>query len=171
MAKADIAIEFQGLKEFEHVLQNMDKALSRKVINSALMHAAKPMEQSAKAKVPKKTGTLARSIKARTSASRVDIPAVIVGPRYGGPKATDGWYAHFIEFGVKGIGKFKTMGGKDRKRRPQLRRRYRADIAPNPFMVPAIMQTKDEVRDRLSSSLARTLDVYVRRYGNKVKKL
>jgi HK97 gp10 family phage protein len=171
MGKADISIEFQGLQEFEHVLKNMPQALSRKVINSALIDAAKPMASRAKANVPKKSGTLSRSIKARTAPTRIDVPAVVVGPRYGGPKNQDGWYAHFIEFGVKGIGKFKTGGGKDRKRRQPLRRRYRADIAPRPFMVPAIEQTKDEVRNRLSSSLAKALDNYVKRYNNKIKKI
>lgn len=62
--------EIQGMKELDEALKELPKATSRNVIKRAFASAIAPMEQSAKAMAPRRTGSLAGSISFGTRLSR-----------------------------------------------------------------------------------------------------
>lgn len=95
--------------------------------------------------------TLEKSIGVFSSKSR-NIPAVWIGPRTGKKSKYDAWFAHFIEFGVSGVGRFK--GG---------RKRYRADMPARPFMRPSY----DEVKERMTQSIADSFTVVLTKFIKK----
>jgi HK97 gp10 family phage protein len=70
----------------------------------------------------------------------------------------DPWYAHFVEFGVSGVGRFKKAG----------RVRYRADQPARPFMRPAFDETKHLVLENIKESFRIALDNFLKRRGAKI---
>jgi HK97 gp10 family phage protein len=67
------------------------------------------------------------------------------------------WFAHFIEFGTSGIGRFKKKG----------RTRYREDQPARPFMRPAFEETKEEMMENFKTSVWESITKYL---NKKLKK-
>lgn len=133
-------IKLEGLAAIEFALENTPKQLHRNVWRKILRRAARPVIEASRRRVMAYSSTVARSITINKWNS--DNMGVLVGPKRS--KKRDPWYAHFVEFGVSGIGRFKKKG----------KVRYRPDQPARPFMRPAFDETKDVVQDVISTDVA-----------------
>jgi HK97 gp10 family phage protein len=101
--------EVKGLRELRRDLKRLPKLIRNRVLHSALRAAAKPIVDSARARVPVKSGLIRRSIvvrktkkQYRTSRAQVSI-GVEKGRRTKGSKKvdfSDPFYWRFVEFGT-----------------------------------------------------------------------
>jgi len=146
------SIELDGLEEVMKRLDGLEQKVSRKLAYQALRKASKILINAARQKVMQYSKTIGKSITVNyKSRQRVLIS---VGPKK--TKARDPWYAHFIEFGVSGIGRFKGKG----------RRRYRADQPARPYMRPAFDETQKQIIDDFGKSVMEVIDKHVEKTSN-----
>ena len=112
--------------------------IERRGMKDALMAAAKPIVKETKARTPKRTGALRRSIskKGRTIPAQ-QTAEVKIGPRsgYRDGKIYPARYAHLVEFGHRQV--VNTATGK----------KNIGFVPPKPFMRPAYESKKDEARE------------------------
>jgi HK97 gp10 family phage protein len=87
----------EGADELERRLRELPVKLEKKILRAACRAAAKVIQQEVEARVPRKTGALAESIRVSTSfsASKGEVRAKVVA---GGKQA---FYATFVEKGTK----------------------------------------------------------------------
>ena len=153
------AIKIEGADELEKFLQTFPEKVERKLLRQALSSGGTVIKTAAKARAPRKSGTLRKAIAVRRVPRRL---AVEVYVRAGRSEKNDGWYAHIIERGAKAhtIVPYKNRkkvladGGKvfgKRVRHPGVRAR--------PFMAPAInaaaRQAVEKIGERLSVLIER----------------
>lgn len=106
-------VEIRGLRELSDALKALPKKLERRVLNAALMTGAREIEREAKLRVPVRTGTIRRNIRARPGRPDAGHNAtVIVGVRRlsgrqiarlkaRGKTADDPFAWRFLEFGTQ----------------------------------------------------------------------
>ncbi len=86
--------KLEGVKELDRVLASLPKAAGKQQLKAFLRKAAKPVVKDARARAPKDSGAMAKSIKARTM-TRTRVPAAIsIGPDQ------EHWYGLFQERGT-----------------------------------------------------------------------
>ena len=98
MAKREF-VKVRGLREMDKALaelSNRDRPAARRVARKSIRAGLKPVERTAKAKAPKRTGRLRKSI-AIQMLKRGRHQVGVVGPRTKGKLAAP--YAHLPEFG------------------------------------------------------------------------
>lgn len=170
-------IKIDGFAELEKTLGELsDPKFAKAMVKSALRRAAKPLIKSARDKVMGYSQTVGKSITVNYQSK--DGATIGIGPKrkadrvaYSDADASwliagsgrDPWFAHFIEFGVSGVGRFKTAKGKGSSKR-----RYRSDQPARPFMRPAFDETKEEVMSNFGSSIMESLEKYEAKTGKHV---
>jgi len=140
------SIELQGYEEVMKRLSGLEYKVNRRLAFQALRKASRILIVAARQKIQSYSKTVAKSI-AINYQSRHQV-LVSVGPKK--TKTRDPWYAHFIEFGVSGIGRFKGKG----------KQRYRADQPARPFMRPAYDETHQQIIDDFGKSVMEVIDKY-----------
>jgi len=181
------SIQLDGFKELEKVLEGLSsKAAAKGMVKSGLRRAAKPLIKAARDKVMSYSPTVGKSITVNYQSR--DGATIGIGPKSKRGQTIaviedssfvinvkDPWYAHFIEFGVSGIGRFKGtrsywLGkrGDVRSAKPQQRRRYRPDQPARPFMRPAFDETKEEMIKNFEKSIWESIEKYVDKHGTNV---
>ena len=86
--------KLEGVKELDRVLASLPKAAGKQQLKAFLRKAAKPVVKDARARAPKDSGAMAKSIKARTM-TRTNVPAAIsIGPD------AEHWYGVLRERGT-----------------------------------------------------------------------
>lgn len=87
----------EGAKELDKVLASLPQAAAKQQLKAALRIAGKPVVKAARAKAPKDTGAMAKSIKLRVM-TRTRVPAAVsIGPD------SDHYYGMFLERGTSKI--------------------------------------------------------------------
>lgn len=120
MAKKNL--QFRGFEELAQVFDALPGRLGAKTVQGILRKAVKPIVEEAKAKVPKRTGNLKKSIGTIAGRGQGKGTQVYAGPRRGGPYK--GYAGHLIEYGT-GPRKQASTG------------RNTGSVAAQPFMRPA----------------------------------
>jgi len=171
-------IKLEGEAELQKLLTGLGEEVNNKsVIKSALRRAAKPLIHAARKNVEGTSVTVAKSIDVNYTNREGDtigvgpIRKLKKNPITGGKIILrDPWYAHFIEWGVSGVGRFKGTRsswtgkrGDVRSARPEQRRRYRADQPARPFMRPAYAQTAHLIAEDFGKAMKEALDKYIER--------
>lgn len=144
-----------GMKELDNMLRQMTPELNNRILGAANAESAKPLIKEAKSLVPKKTGTLEKSIGAIKVSKRkaTEIGMVKVGPRRGGRYR--GYHGHLVEFGT---GPRKPGGWYAGFRNP------RSTVMPaHPFMRPAFERTKTQIISTQKQSVAVKLNAFMKR--------
>lgn len=174
-------VKLQGVDELYQLLGGLaDEAVSKKVVRSALRRSVRPVIMSARSKVINYSKTVGKSITINYTSR--DGRTIGVGPKKSGRAIDlgggeydlsgirDPWFAHYIEFGTSGIGRFKTPDPKRKKRSrfSQTFRRYRADQPARPFLRPAFEETKQQVTDEFGQNLFKSIDNYIKRVSKHV---
>lgn len=160
--------EITGVDKADKLLKSLDYSVSTKIVGQGIKEAAKPFISDAKTKVPKKTGKLADSIRAKILRDNNKNIAVGVAPY---SKKGKGFHytARFIEFGVSGIAKkakmfrkaLKTKEGKFIKLGSG--KRYRKDQPARPFMRPAFYSNRERINENIKRHILRVLAVKIKK--------
>jgi len=146
-----------GGKELEEVLKKLPEKVNKRILNSAARLAAKPLIKSARRKVPKRTRNLEKSIGTRIKGRTGNQSVAMIGPQTGKRRRYDGWYAHFVEFGVSGISRKK-------------KKRYRVDVAAKPFMRPAYDETKGEMQKEYGNYVGKVTQKFLEKEAEKMNR-
>jgi HK97 gp10 family phage protein len=171
------SIRLDGFKELEKTLEGLSgKTFAKGIVKSGLRRAAKPLIRSARNKVMGYSKTIGKSIMINYQSR--DGATIAIGPKRknGQIIAMDGdmafiaggrdpWFAHYVEFGVSGIGKFRK---KRNAKGISGTRRYRADQPARPFMRPAFEETKEEMMQNFEKSIWESIEKYVAKHGANV---
>lgn len=145
----DVSIKVTGVKEIDKVLKGLPLQLNNKILQSAHFQAVKPLIEKAKLLAPEgPTGNLVDSIGAVRQPLRkaTALGEVNVGPRRGRYK---GHHAHLIEYGTRPR---RNKAGANRGR-----------VKADPFMEPAVEQTKDKVLSLVNVSIGKVLNSFMKR--------
>jgi hypothetical protein len=121
-------IRIEGLKEFQRALRDMDKALPKQ-IRLILNDATALVIDTARPRMPSKTGRARGSLKARSSQREARVAL-------GGTRAP---YTPWLDFGGEG----KVKG------RPPAR----PFIKKGRYLYPALESRRDEITERMSEGL------------------
>jgi len=170
-------IRLDGIKELEKVLEGLSsKPYAKSIIKSGLRKASKPLIKSARSKVMAYSKTVGQSITINYQSR--DGATIGIGPKRKNGKviaiegdtafvvgAKDPWFAHYIEFGVSGIGRFRKKKG---AKAFSGTRRYRADQPARPFMRPAFDETKEEIMQNFEKSIWETIEKFVEKHTGNV---
>lgn len=179
-----MAVQIRGNQEAIRMMRELADNDQKKVIIRVQRKAARPVIRTAKAIVGTNSQTVARSIKAflPRGARKRENPILFVGPKRSRNRDADPWYAHIIEGGAKGVGRFSASGSYGARsvkaadsendifrmmnRNRSGLERYRRDQPPMPFMEPAVNQNIDRVRQIMIDEM---LD-HVNKEVNRLKK-
>jgi len=156
-------LQLIGDKELRKILEKLPEKVDVRLLNAAGRRAAKPLVRSARRKAPSKTGNLRKSIGTRARRAENGVSTIVIGPRTGKRQKFDGWYAHFVEFGTRGIVRYNT---KHRKKG----QRYKPDNKAKPFMRPAYDQEKANMMKEYEKEVAFVTQKYLDKQAAKMKK-
>jgi len=136
-------VNLTGGKNLDKLLDALPVQLERRIVGGALNASAKPIIKSAKGKIHKFTGNLAKSlgsvnVKTGEGAKASEVK-VRIGARRGGK--FKGFHAHLLEFGTKERIVKKT--GKRVGRGPK-----------KPFLGPALREQANKQRKILTREIA-----------------
>jgi HK97 gp10 family phage protein len=144
-------VKFEGFKDIEKILDALPKALGPKVVRESLRKGVKPYIMQARSNAPKDKGDLGKSIGVINSKNK-DRSGIIVGPRRGKGKTSDGWHAHLVEYGVS-----PRIVKKPTKKHYQ-KGTVLGAMPDKPFLRPAWDATNGLVRAGIARSLREVLD-------------
>lgn len=168
------SIQLDGFKELEKVLEGLSsKSYAKSIVKAGLRKASKPLIKSARNKVMSYSPTVGKSITINYQSR--DGATIGIGPKKKNGQVImldsetafvvgtkDPWFAHYIEFGVSGIGRFRR--NKNTKGLSGTRR-YRADQPARPFMRPAFDETKEEIQKTFAQSIWESIEKYANKHG------
>lgn len=97
------SIEVQNVDKVLNYLSLLDKRIQGKVLRKANREGAKVFLTEAKANVPRRTGTLKRSLKIKTPRAKSDRVSIMIGTGSGFSSNFGGstFYGAFVNFGTK----------------------------------------------------------------------
>tara|TARA_R100001509_G_C4815025_1_gene197750 strand:- start:357 stop:857 length:501 start_codon:yes stop_codon:yes gene_type:complete len=100
MARVEAKFDTRQATKIMKALEQMPFNLARRQVGKIMLKAFRPAFNTMRAKAPKKTGRLKKSISTTTFYSRASKSWVVrLGPRYKGPNRS--YTAHFAELGVR----------------------------------------------------------------------
>lgn len=107
--KSNIHFKLEGADKIKAMVKDLPAEVRNKVIRTAGIRAMKPLREAARQNIQKYAGRMKNTAKlASMIVSFADTTqkdgSVVTGPKRTGKNKF--WFAHFIEFGVKGIGRF-----------------------------------------------------------------
>ncbi len=165
-------MRLEGSSEAVELMKKLRDNDQKKVIVRVQRKAARPVVRAAKSNVSAHSNTVQRSVKAflpRGARNRAN-PILFVGPRRSNNPDADPWYAHIVEGGAKGKGRFAKGGsygarseGARAKKNEIFRfmnrsregiQKYRADQQPRPFMKPAVDQNMQKVQQIMITDMS-----------------
>jgi len=168
----NITFEIKDLKRVRRQMDALPDKLQRQTILPILRKSTRPLINTAKSKLlshGQNYSSLAKSIGNITAKSKNAI--IYVGPRVKGKWKYIGYYAAWVEYGVKGIK--KSRGGSAKKAKDKsyagyvagIKKggRYRKDQPARPFMRPAIDNQKSNIGGLLTKNFAKYLDKVIQR--------
>ncbi len=171
----DISVNVEGLEELEKTLLELGAEVGSKALRGALMDAAKPTMDTAKALAPVadephtgykgkiwQPGELRDAIKRK---SKVDHFGHAAEVEVGAIGNVAGWYAKFVEFGTaphylnRGAkrGTSRELSGNKYRRSASVRRMH-PGAKPQPFLRPAWNQTRDGTISRFQERLRKRIE-------------
>jgi len=130
----------QGFEEIDRRFRRLGHRKATSIMKRSLRAGGKLIVKSAKSKINRRSGTLARSIGQVTRKGKLGQVRVTIAARKGKSKRNDGWYAHFVEFGTEphGISRRDDLSSG----RPSVRMHPGARATP--FMRPALDETEND---------------------------
>jgi len=156
---ATMNVSLSGFKQLERKLNELPKRIRRKVLSQSLRAGAKIIQAEAKARVPKDTGELRRSIKVRVGKvkNRGDVKIIVITGA--GDFKGDQYYGAFVEYGyrrgkrsagVASLQKAKSSTKDSGKKAAIQAKLDKADdrqmVPARPFMRPAFDTKKNEAQ-------------------------
>ena len=135
-------VEVIGVKELEKVLEEFAPRIANNLMKATIHGIASEITKEAKRRVPKRTGTLRKSLKTKRRRGKPGQPVSDVIADSGKTAKNDGFYWRFVEYG--------TQSG----------------MAAQPFMRPA----KDKIFSNMPEILKRQFKDKLTKAVNREKK-
>lgn len=113
-----VKVELKGLQQAINSLQGLSRTVRNKILRKAITKAVQPITKDAKARAPRRTGALRKSIGYKVvTYKRNGTVTGVIGPRKGFARMLNGsridpvYYAHLVELGRKSVSvkKVKVM--------------------------------------------------------------
>lgn len=185
--KSTIGFEMTNFAENAALLRELPASVESRVMGDAVGQALKPMQADARARAPKDTGALKRSIAVKVKRyPNAGIVVGLVGPskdyfkngrrlkvgqnRRGADKPAN--YAHLIEYGhfrVAGRGATgKSLKGKTIRKSTANAKGW---VPARPFMRPAAVAQRDNVLNGLEAGVVKGLERETKRLASKMKRV
>jgi HK97 gp10 family phage protein len=151
LASASGSIRLVGAKELQAALDALEKKTVTKFSRTAVREGAKVVQRAAKAKAPKRSGKLRRSIRVRAKKNKKKGEVAFLVTSGAGDNVFKGetWYGAAVEFGHKvgkrpsGVrGAISKFLGDNRKQVP-----------PHPFLAPAFQAAADAAASAITAKL------------------
>jgi HK97 gp10 family phage protein len=93
-------VSIEGMEDLQETLKTVMPREAKNILRRTTFAVATTVRDKVKARAPKKTGALMKSIKAkRNKGTRTEMSASVVADRSGG-RTGRGFHAHFLEFGT-----------------------------------------------------------------------
>jgi hypothetical protein len=180
-------VEFRGIREWEFMMDNLHPKIKYNISRKVFRKAGLPLIRQEKANAASISNRLKKSIgyispktapNANTRTTLRGSLIIGIGPRVNtGKNETDGWFAHFYEYGAKGILKNKprntTSANPDFKFVGRIYKkgdRYRVDLPPKPFIRPAIDSTMGQVKAEIKDTIGKVIESEVRRWSRRIRR-
>lgn len=162
----EVNLKVEGYQQAKQILEQLPDTVQKRMFVVALRKAAKPLIQSAKEKIPKKTGMLARSIRAvRAKSYRRYETSLLILPVFSIYKKSEkenSFYARFVHFGTNERKTKKSvvtvMGGKYVNLGL-----YRGRVTPNPFLERAYNEKKQVMIDSFGDEMASAITQFAKK--------
>lgn len=140
-----MSVQVKGFKELERALKALPDRVRRKVMRAAMSAAGTPVLKAARAKAPKESGLLRKSLAKKTTINRKRASvATIIGPRksvvgtHKGKPRKPSRYAHLAEKG------FINEQGEH--------------VPPQPFLNPAMQEQQGAALNVLQTKLGEGIE-------------
>lgn len=152
--KMRASFDGQQASKIMRALERMPFNLARKEVGKIMQRAFRPAYNTMRAKAPKKTGALRKSIGTITFFSRASNSWVVrLGPRYKGKNKS--YTAHFAELGVRPktkrtTGNFTFFGKGGKIIRTQ---RITSGTRKQPFVRPTLQKYRDVLPFRVAKGV------------------
>ena len=150
-ARVKMRIESHAIKSLVEKLAGLDRKVARKALKAGINDGTKAVLWDAKARTPRRTGLLRKSLGRKVKSYRGGAVIVgVIGPRRGFRMVIDGKpvnpvkYAHLVEYGRREVVPKKKKVLADKVGKVIYGRKVRA-VAPRPFMRPAWESNKGRV--------------------------
>lgn len=185
--KSSIGFELTNFADTAALLRDLPASVESRVMGDAVGQALKPMQADARARAPKDTGALKRSISVKVKRyANKGIIIGLVGPskdyfkngkklkvgqsRRGADKPSN--YAHLVEYGhfrVAGNGVApKSLKGKTIRKNTAKAKGW---VPARPFMRPAAASQRDNVLNGLEAGVVKGLERETKRLASKMKRV
>ncbi len=172
-----LKIEVKGYQEAKAILDELPNNMQKSMLRSALRQSAKPMLQSARNKVPVRSGVLKKQLKIvghrDRGAPRTEV-AVAVKPVFSTSKrsgAINQYYGKFIHEGTKAVRtsrKGKVMAFKNEQGELIFTRSTKG-IKANPFLEKAYSESGSRTVQIFGDELAKSVTKFINKNFKPVK--
>ncbi len=170
-------IEVKGYREAKAILDELPNNMQKRMLSSALKGASKPMVASARSKVPVRSGTLRKMLKAVTyrdrNARRSEV-SVAVKPHFGTNKrkgTSNQYYFKFIHEGTKDprtSRKGKVMAFTN-SQGDKVFTRSTKGLKANPFLERAYSESSSRTIEIFGDELGKAVEKFVNKNFKAVK--
>ena len=162
----NVDLKIENYQQARQVLEQLPTVVQKRMFVTSLRKASAPIVKSARAKAPKKSGAMARSIRAvRAKYGRKHETALLILPVfevYKKSNVVNAYYGNMVHFGTVERKTKKpvvaTLGGKTVNLGI-----YRGRVAPRPFLLDAFNETRQRMIDGFGDTMAVELTKFARK--------
>lgn len=141
MPRAGARFKLEGDKQLQRLFKELPKRIIKKGLRAAMNAGATPVVKAAKARAPKQSGLLKKSMGKKVKTYPSGVVTAVIGPKrqtvgeYKGKKRVPGNYAHLVE-------------------------------KHEPFLEPAFESTKQQAEDIAADKLSESVVREAKKLGN-----
>lgn len=174
-----LKIKVEGYKEAKAILDELPNSMQKRMLRTALRSSSKPMLQSAKSKVPTKSGTLKKQLRTvsfrdrNAPKSEVDVAVKPVFNRTKKKGAINQYYGKFIHEGTadprtpRKKGKFLVFNNQQGEK---IFVKSVKGIKPTPFLEQAYSESSERTISIFGDELAKAVEKFVNRNFKRIIK-
>ena len=154
MAKIELGgvnIKIDGDEELMRKFKQLGRGLRPSIIEGCLFAGANIIRNEARARAPRRSGTLKREIISKKMPMRFGIPEVAVSWRVGRASRTTAFYGAMVEKGTKE--RVRKDGGRTGRAREQA------------FLIPAFDEKRDQAYRAIKEKMSDAVRTKVKRLG------
>lgn len=172
-----LKVKVEGYEQAKKILDELPNNMQKRMLLAALRGSAKPMLQSAKSKVPVKSGKLKKTLKIvrfkdrNASKSEVAVAVKPVFERTSKKRAVNQFYGKFIHDGTADVrrsrkGKFLVF---ENQQGEKVFVKSVKDIKPSPFLEQAYTESNERTVAIFGDELAAAVEKFVSKNFKPIK--
>jgi len=162
---AEFELDIKGLEQLERNLKQLDQKNMLATFKSSLRAGGQVVLKAARKKLPANYNTLKKALKLKPRRQRsINELKINIGLTVGKSAKYDGWYGHFVEYGIDPheIPKTRSLKNKKKKKILTINGNFRRSamhkgVKASPFMRPAIDNNLVAVQIAYAKSLDKNI--------------